>query len=249
MVYEYSQEEGARPFFLDQLCAIGICGALGIVMILLVRSGELSSILVPAFHSPVLWGGIALVLLVLFRVLAVGISAFRRFPECDPVCDHENGKSRKGASWRYVVLLLPIALYFLNMPAPPAQAEEKVQVFALREIEKLALVPEWSSEWSGKTIRLRGQYSPGSDDTSFGLFRRTTTLHRASCKVSVSMASNEKLEISYGDWVEVTGILRFQSGGRRLEYVPILEVRRVMNGETQALDIKKIPAEPDLFED
>jgi hypothetical protein len=67
--------EGDSSYYLDQLCTIFFCGALGAVCILMYRQGMLQYILTPFFYTPVLWCGAALLVLVVVRAVALWQSA------------------------------------------------------------------------------------------------------------------------------------------------------------------------------
>src|SRR5438067_6640018 len=59
-------------YYTEQLCTIGVCGAMGAVAVLMsTRSEVLSLILAPAFHPYVFWGGVALLVTVAIRAIAV----------------------------------------------------------------------------------------------------------------------------------------------------------------------------------
>jgi uncharacterized repeat protein (TIGR03943 family) len=67
--------EGDSSYYLDQLCTIFFCGALGAVCILMYRQDMLQYILTPFFYTPVVWGGAALLLLVAVRAVSLWQSA------------------------------------------------------------------------------------------------------------------------------------------------------------------------------
>src|SRR5262245_44671092 len=75
MAHAHSHE--GENYYLDQLCTIGVCGALGGVAIMMYVQGMLQYILVKQFHLWVLLGGIALLVLVLVRAVALWFSAGR----------------------------------------------------------------------------------------------------------------------------------------------------------------------------
>ena len=79
--------EDQSTYYLDQLCTIGFCGALGIVQILLYYFKVLDIILVPKFHIPVLVSGIVLTLLTVIRAVGLWI-AVGRTRAAVPVHDH-----------------------------------------------------------------------------------------------------------------------------------------------------------------
>jgi DUF1980 C-terminal domain len=133
-----------NPYYLDQLCTIGVCAALGIVAILMWRSGSLG-ILAAVFQYAVLVGGVALVLVALVRGVALWKLAgaataahhhdhdhgpgcehdhshahdHEHGPGCEHDHDHDHAHAGHDHGWapaKYVVLLLPITLFFLGMP-------------------------------------------------------------------------------------------------------------------------------------
>ena len=68
-VHVHSAEE-RNVYYLDQLCTVGFCAALGVVQILLYRYGVLDIILAKKFHVAVLWSGIVLTALAGIALLA-----------------------------------------------------------------------------------------------------------------------------------------------------------------------------------
>lgn len=63
--------ESARDYFVEQLLTIFVVGALGAVGILMYRDGKLEIILAEPFRLPVLIGGLAVLVLVAVRAVAV----------------------------------------------------------------------------------------------------------------------------------------------------------------------------------
>src|SRR5262245_20945081 len=106
----------------EQLCILGVCGALGGVAVVLWYREKLS-FLHPNFRIPVLLGGLALLGLVCVRAMivwrtcnrAVPTKAHRHVPGCGH--DHGHAHSHGWGPWRYAVLLFPIMLFCLNLPA------------------------------------------------------------------------------------------------------------------------------------
>src|SRR5258708_6087889 len=93
MAHDHSHDnaEDRQAYFLDQLCTIGICGGLGAVMILLYYAGALITILHPKFHLPVLWGGIALLIIVALRAVAVWLATATPAENHDhEACEHNH---------------------------------------------------------------------------------------------------------------------------------------------------------------
>src|SRR5262249_26064209 len=58
-------------YFIDQLCTIAACGALGGVAVMMWYRGALTYILAPQFYTPVLIGGLALLALVAVRATSL----------------------------------------------------------------------------------------------------------------------------------------------------------------------------------
>ena len=181
----HDHDHNDSTYFLEQLCTIGVCGALGGVVIIMWYIPNGLTFLGPQFQaplgqpwlSPVLWGGVAVVTLVLIRAVAVWISVGRPVKAHDhnhdrdhghdhdhcghghAHCDHEegimaapapdrvmsslavprepgihdhdqdhshdhdhthehvhdHGHDHGWAPWRYIILLLPVGLYFLGL--------------------------------------------------------------------------------------------------------------------------------------
>src|SRR5262249_55004576 len=89
-------DEDRATYYLEQLCTIAISGALAAVCILLwwgketspePKQAMLSLMLAPAFHLPVLLGGIALLVLTVVRAVAVWHAAEQSAPAYNH--DHE----------------------------------------------------------------------------------------------------------------------------------------------------------------
>jgi hypothetical protein len=256
--HDHEHDHGA--YYTEQLCTIGICGALGgIAVMLCMRPKILNLLIVERFHPFLLAGGIALVVLVLIRAAAVWFEAGRRHTHEHHAHDHDHGSAaghshEHGEScchdhdhghahdhdhawspWRYVVLLLPVVLYFLNLPnegfafvgKKPLAAEvdmgggevgHKKPDFQMGflELERASYTPESRDVQQGKTVRLQGQYVPGSNDKTFGLVRYKMNCCAAdaiplSALILLDPEATEKLPQGLsGKWVEVTGQLQFR---------------------------------------
>lgn len=98
MAHFHSQEE-ARVFYLDQLCTIGLVGALGGVGIMMWWQGLLGILLVPQFHLLVLAGSVTLIVLAVIRGIVlwqtVGESTVAAHAphhhDHDGCCGHDHG--------------------------------------------------------------------------------------------------------------------------------------------------------------
>ncbi len=152
-----------------------------------------------------------------------------------PAHDHnhgDDGHTHGYAPWRYAVLLLPVAIYFVVPPdglsaagAPPVDAdtsavasggkEEDDFSITFQQLELAALYPENRGFYEGKTVKLVGQYVP-KDDRQFTLRR-----YKISCCAADAVGLNAVIVVDpkakdvvdgqrlQGRWVEVTGRVQF----------------------------------------
>lgn len=144
--HDHGHAHGAGDYYLEQLLTIFVCGAFGIVAILMYTNQMLDRLLVDAFHPWVLAGGIALLVFVLIRGIALwkaaGALSDAHAHHHDhthdhdhvhgPDCDHAHGHDSPGVHhhvhapgddhshgnifWRVVVLAFPLLLFCLGLP-------------------------------------------------------------------------------------------------------------------------------------
>lgn len=280
-------------YYVDQLCTIAACGALGVVSILMFRASgpshqpKLSYILAPQFFVPVLAGGIALLTLVIIRAVTLWREAGQakacaahqhhvhghahhhdhEHGDCghDHSHDHEHGHDHDhDHGWtplRYAVLMIPIALFLLNLPNSSFSAEkfgrdlnsgaiegpagaiaDKGQAYSLgfKELTAAAFFPDQRDELEGKTGRLRGMFNPLENDKEFTLFRVKMNCCAADAiPVGVRIISSENItRFPPKQWVEVEGQIQFRKIVGQDKYMPILLVKSADN-------VKPIPPQPD----
>lgn len=94
MGHSHSHDHDANAYYVEQICTIAVCGALGGVTIMLYKQGLLGLILAEKFHIWVLLGGIALLVLVAIRALALWSEAGKagvHSHDHDHAHDHEQG--------------------------------------------------------------------------------------------------------------------------------------------------------------
>lgn len=282
-------EHDGTTYYLEQLCTIGICGALGTVAILLWWQDTLKYILATPFHRWVLAGGIVLLVLVAIRAVTLWVSVGQRLghhhdhePEhghdhahchehehehCHEhghhherehahIHDqgHDHGHDHGWNPWRYIVLMLPVVLFFLNLPNAAFSAEMMTRglrnvdvdpagtfpvagktgdVLSLefKELERASYTPSTRSYYEGKTGKLKGQFVPGNNDKRFSLVRVKITCCAADAiPLNIIIMIDPKAEEGIGklssmDWVEVTGQIQFlQRKDRPNEFVTVLLV-------------------------
>src|SRR5262245_53216095 len=91
MGHSHTHAGEQNAYYLDQLCTIGFCGALGVVQILLWNYGVLNMILDPKFHMPVLLSGIVLATLAAVRGISLWIAVGQAKAHAhDHACDHDH---------------------------------------------------------------------------------------------------------------------------------------------------------------
>jgi hypothetical protein len=284
MAHDHSHGDRSA-YYLNQLFTIAVCGALGGVAVMLWWSGTIRLMLHPKFFIWELMGGIALLILVVFRAVSVwrsvdetahthdhdhcghehghchhehehGIQSqaqttgFSSAPSSLPLSmpvhthdhdhdhhhghDHDHDHDHGWAPWRYVVLLLPVVLYFLNLPNQgfsadaggnalndlalnaPASVSSTGQVsVGFMELQQASLTPESRDYYEGKTVSLTGQYA-GNNAKRFTLRRFKIACCAAdavplNAVIMVNDNSSEQVDPDRyrNKWVEVTGRIRF----------------------------------------
>ncbi|MGL4553348.1 MAG: hypothetical protein ACRC33_19450, partial [Gemmataceae bacterium] len=91
--HAHAQGDERTAYFMDQLFAVAVCGAIACVTIVLWQSNLLGRMLHPKFHGIVLAGGVALLALVTIRAVAVWLEAGRAVPAATPPaeeCKHDH---------------------------------------------------------------------------------------------------------------------------------------------------------------
>jgi hypothetical protein len=305
----HDHDHDGSTYWVEQLCTIAICGAIGGVTVLLYTNGTLVWMLAAGLQWMVLAGGIALLALVAIRAVTVWFSvgkpahnhehnhthdhahdhehghAHEHGPGCDhahdhdhdhdhghvhgPGCDHgthghehaaaaaapddDHGHDHGGAPWRFAVLLLPVVLFFLELPhkgfsdtavqdvqlddtgTPIAGAAEpggEVVELSFKELQDAVSDPERRKVYEGRRIQIRGQYIPSSNDTMFTLRRYKMNCCAAdaiplNAVIMIDPKSTERLdkEKMLDKWVLVTGQIQFRKRKDREEYLTLIFVQ------------------------
>ncbi len=182
---------------------------------------------------------------------------------------HDHGHEHGWAPWRYVVLLLPVVLYFLNLPnqgfsadaggndlaglaldAPTSVASTgRVWNLGFAELQQASLTPDSRSAYEGKTITLTGQYA-GNDSKRFTLVRYKIACCAADAvKLNAVIMVDPKTSESIDPdryrtkWVEVTGRIHFIQKPGSNEFVTAL-ILYPTNDEPLRQLVKIIPPPP-----
>lgn len=161
--------------------------------------------------------------------------------------DHDHGHDHGWAPWRYVVLLLPVVLYFLNLPNQGFSADAggslDVSKFhapdvavknmgdatvGFAELQQASLTPESREYYEGKNITLTGQYE-GFDAKRFTLVRFKIACCAADAvKLNAVMMVDPRASAKVdpdtyrNQWVEVHGRVHFFAKPGSNEYVTAL---------------------------
>lgn len=358
----FHSKEEQNNYLTQQIFTIAICGALGAVAVSLFAQGTLVYVLAPLFRYFVLAGGIAVLLLVVVRAIAVwrlvgqlapiveheqdhahhhnhahdhaccghdhahehatsspaikaaatGVQSLNVLAppapssalplagaapmhdhdhedhDHDHACcghehhhapapngnghDHEDDHEHGWAPWRFVLLLLPVALFVLNLPNKGFSnanadsidmsklAELKVSKEAkgmdwnvgFKELEEVAFHPDQRTLYEGKTIHLIGQYLK-IDDKRFTLVR-----YKMNCCATDALPLKAVIFVDSKDaklnpeqyrnkWVEVKGRLEFQHRLGTNLFVPVLVVAPTTEEPLSKLvEIVPQPANPFL---
>jgi hypothetical protein len=222
---------------------------LGVVAVMLYFQKSLNFMLAHFLHSYVLWSGFVLLGLAGARTLFLWSSAGRHHD-----CVHEHG----WRPWRYIVLCLPIMLFFLGLPNQGFSSAKAIEVeeselnikdrggnvihLDFRDLERWAF-DEAKREWSeGRTGMIQGQFAPGKSSHTFALFRdKIISCPCDRIRIYVAVLSPDGVgQFKSGSWVQATGQIQYRKRMDRDEYVPVLKLR------SQA-DIVSIPPDDDPF--
>jgi hypothetical protein len=144
MAHSHLGCQSPRDYFTEQLLTILVCGGLGFVGVQMYRQDMLRHILAPQFHTPVLIGSIAVLVLVAVRAITVWREAGQLQPVDDMMCqqnhvhsaacnhlpglptgttpdenlmdDHGHSHDMSWVFARMLILVFPIALFALGIP-------------------------------------------------------------------------------------------------------------------------------------
>jgi uncharacterized repeat protein (TIGR03943 family) len=276
MAHDHDHSHGST-YYLDQLCTIAACGALGGVCLMMYLDGRLRYILTPFFFIPVLVGGIALIVMAAVRAVTLWREA-GTIPHAhehhdhvhthdhdhghnhhhhDHTHDHEHthdhdhshdhGHDHGWTPARYAVLMLPIVLYFLNMPNSTFSAEaysrmmsssqtedsatpvanKEGLVLGFKELTNAAHDQVTRTALQGQTGRLVGMFQPSDNAKRFTLFRVKMSCCAADAiPVGVVILSEQNItRFEKGNWVEVEGQIQFHKLQGQEKWIPVLYVK------------------------
>jgi hypothetical protein len=234
----------------------------------------LSLLLAPKLYWTVVAGGAGLLVLVVVRAVTLWWTAPRvaththnhhhghehgheHHHDHDDACahdhDHDHADCAEGCGhdhehgWvpaRYLVLMLPIVLFFLGLPnegfldtkslsasdldSSAVQLKDRGEAVGLgfTELERAAYSKEARDYWQGKTGTLKGQMSHSGDEHTFSLVRYRITCCAADAmpaKVLI-MCRDSVTDIPSNQWVAAKGQIQFRKRSGSDEYVAVLYV-------------------------
>jgi uncharacterized membrane protein YcgQ (UPF0703/DUF1980 family) len=256
----------ATTYYLEQIFTIGACGALAAAFLHDWYSGKIVYFIKDRYFLLVLTGALLLLGLVAVRAVAVWYSAAGHSH------GHRHGHEHGWAPWRYVVLLLPVALFFL-MPAeslsgagqvydpkavagPRDRVPSKGEDFSVTflQLEQAALSEDQRTYYEGKTIRLLGRYV-GEDSSHFTLVRYLRGCCPADAiplKALIVVDRSRSREPLDGKrlnqrWVEATGQVQFLKMRDGSSFVPAVIIQPTAEKKlTQLVQVVPAPANPYL---
>lgn len=160
-------------------------------------------------------------------------------------CGHDHGHGHGSAPVRFIVLLLPIVLFFLNVPNEVFSSVKAVDLSQFGEVgavaekgvdfnvgflqlEMASMTQESRNHYEGKTVRLIGKYV-GEDEKRFSLIRFKINCCAAdavplNAVMMVDPNSPEKLAWKKyrNAWVQVTGRVHFLKRKDNEQYMTAL---------------------------
>jgi hypothetical protein len=184
---------------------------------------------------------------------------------------HAHGHSHEGhehgwAPWRYVVLLLPVVLYFLDMPSQgfsvgtdntqisgegtKAEAKGGDVISGFLELERAAFTDQSRKDYAGRTALVVGQVAPSGDRSRFTLIRYRMACCAADAtplKMIVEVGNDDEAGKTFNartiqsKWVEIQGVIQFRKLLNDEGYITILQIK--------AAEIKQVgqPASPFVY--
>ena len=191
-----------------------------------------------------------------------------------PPHDHDHahdGHDHGWAPWRYAVLLLPVAIYFvvpldalnsssaaaIEVETPTKAVADKGEDLGVTfvQLQMAAMYPENRQFYEGKTVRLTGRYV-GDGDSRFTLMRYKINCCAADAipldaviMLDPDAKSKEKLDVDKlrNQWVQVTGRVQFvQRKDRPGEYATALILSPTEERPLGEL-VKIVPPDPNPY--
>jgi hypothetical protein len=255
MIHDHFTQCGTsrRDFLVEQLLTSFIVGLFGLVAILMYRNDQLGYILALQFHQPVLIGGFAVLVLVVFRAISLWCGASHRHHDDEPGHSHD-------LSWmfsRLLVLCFPVGLFLLGLPnsgfsqdrirmllggddaLTGNMAEVAFQngtVVSFQELNEAAFDEGKRESLKGQTAILEGRIR-WIDSRQFTLYRLKMTCCAADVvplKVRIVLKSGTLNGFYDSNWVQMKGQIQFVQAPNSERYIPVIvieDIRDIMKTE------------------
>jgi hypothetical protein len=169
--------------------------------------------------------------------------------------EHDHGHEHGWAPWRYVVLMIPVVLFFLNLPNEGFRVLDRADAKDLdaskREVEDKGFIgelgftelagavndPDRRKLYEGSTVTIKGQVSPSPNDHIFSLVRfkmRCCAADAVPLDAFIMIDPDtpaQQFDVTpdklQGKWVEVRGQVQFRTRQRngQPEAVAVIFVR------------------------
>jgi hypothetical protein len=230
-----------RSYLAEQLLAIFVVAVLGLIGILMYRNGQLGYILALRFHSAVLIGSVAVLVLVVVRAVTLcrGTS--------------EIGCHSPDLSWacsRMIILSFPVGLFLIGVPNS-GFSQDRIRVLlggddgltghfadaayrngtvsSFEELSKAANDEGNRDRLTGQTAILEGRIRR-IDSRQFTLFHLKMTCCAADVvplKVRIVLKSGTLSGLDDFDWVRMTGRIQFVQAPNSKRYIPVILVEDI----------------------
>lgn len=250
--HAHDHAPGMSDYYLEQLLGLFIAGLFGLVAVLMYAFGRLDIMLVPAFHIPVLVGGIALLVFTAIRGAAVWAEAGHTH---GPDCGHDHGPDdhghSHGGSWVYlktIVLSFPLLLFVIGIPnqgfskdwvdkrlgsdealgavGEVAAKEGGVIGYDFAQLASAAHDADKRKEIEGRTVSIRGQFRPvgQKEFTLYKLKMNCCAADMIPLKARI-LTPFVPFGFSDGQWVQATGPVQFVEIPGKSQFVPVIRVQ------------------------
>ncbi len=183
--------------------------------------------------------------------------------------DHDHG----WAPWRFALVLLPVVLFLLGLPAAGgpntvnvttigdfdshSDASGKGENFTIgfNQLEKAALNPEVRDNIAGTTVQLKGQYkSDRPDRFTLVRFKINCCAADAIPLKAVIMLDPDKAtqfkvdpEKYRGKWVQIKGLLQFSSVPGSREMIPVIVLSPTSQAQLESELVKEVPPDTNPY--
>jgi len=255
MSHSHDHSHDHSSFYLEQLCTIVVCGALGLVVVLLYFQRTLDNqkvltfLLVNDLHPYLLGSGIAILAVAALRAGFLFLSLRRRaatqYADDDHCknCGHHHDHDHRWSPLRYLALCLPIMLFLLGLPNEGFRSVKAVEIevtdrsvmdkqgdviyLDFLELHDSAYNPAKREYLEGRTGMLKGQLAVNNTGIPPTLVRfKRTCCPADAIPLHVAFLPPESIaDLKPMSWVQVTGQIQYGKRKGLNQSIPVLKVR------------------------